>query len=220
MALISEKDSRYLQKVFSEQLKNPVKILIFVDDKSECEYCDLTKQVLEELSSIDSKMEMYVYHVKKERQIAEQYKVSMAPAIVLLDKDGNDTRVRFYGIPSGHEFSSLIQDIISVSTGKPSFFNAEQIEKIRSIKSPVEIKVFVTPTCPYCPKAVLMAHSAAMINPNIIAQMIEANEFPELSMNYGVSSVPHTFINDKYDFVGAYPENAFIQELLKAVGDK
>lgn len=218
MALISEKDARYLQKVFSEQLKDPVKILIFVDDKAECEYCDLTQQVLEELSSIDNKMEMYVYHVKKDREIAERYRVDMTPAIVLLDKDGNDTRVRFYGIPSGHEFSSLIQDIISISTGKPSFFNAEQIEKIRSINQPVRIKVFVTPTCPYCPKAVLMAHSAAMINANIVAEMIEANEFPELSMNYGVSSVPHTFINDKYDFVGAYPENAFIQELFKATG--
>ncbi|HOJ89144.1 MAG TPA: thioredoxin family protein [Pseudothermotoga sp.] len=219
MALISEKDARYLQKVFSEQLKDPVKILIFVDDKSECEYCDLTEQVLQELSSIDSKLEMYVYHVKRDKQIVDQYKIGMAPAIVLLDKEGNDSRIRFYGIPSGHEFSSLIQDIISVSTGKPSFFNAEQIEKIRSIDSPVRIKVFVTPTCPYCPKAVLMAHSAALVNSNIIAEMIEANEFPEMSMNYGVSSVPHTFINDKHDFVGAYPENAFIQELFKAVGD-
>ncbi len=217
MALISEKDAKYLQKVFSEQLKDPVKILIFVDDKSECEYCDLTKQVLEELSSIDSKMQMYVYHVKKEKQIADQYKIEMAPAIVLLDKEGNDSRIRFYGIPSGHEFSSLIQDIIAVSTGKPPFFNAEQIEKIKSINNPVKIRVFVTPTCPYCPKAVLMAHSAAMVNKNITAEMIEANEFPELSMNYGISSVPHTFINDEHDFVGAYPENAFIQELLKAV---
>lgn len=220
MALISEKDARYLQKVFAEQLKDPVKMLIFVDDKSECEYCDLTKQVLEELSSINSKIEMYVYHVKKERQVAEQYKITMAPAIVLLNKDGKDTGVRFYGIPSGHEFSTLIQDVIAVSTDKPPFFNAEQIEKIRSIKVPVQIKVFVTPTCPYCPKAVLMAHSAAMVNANITAEMIEANEFPELSMNYGVSSVPHTFINDRHDFVGAYPENAFIQELFKAVGDK
>ncbi len=220
MALISEKDARYLQKIFAEQLKDPVKVLIFVDDKSECEYCDLTQQVLEELSSIDSKIEMYAYHVKKEKQLAEQHKITMTPAIILLDKDGKDTGVRFYGIPSGHEFSTLIQDVIAVSTGKPPFFNTEQIEKIRSIKVPVQIKVFVTPTCPYCPKAVLMAHSAAMVNPNITAEMIEANEFPELSMNYGVSSVPHTFINDRHDFVGAYPENAFIQELFKAVGDK
>jgi len=40
-----------------------------------------------------------------------------------------------------------------------------------------------------------------------------------LSMNYGVSSVPHTFINDQRDFVGAYPENMFLQELLKAAGE-
>ncbi|GAB4315227.1 protein disulfide oxidoreductase [Pseudothermotoga elfii] len=219
MPLINEKDVKYLKKVFSEQLVDPVKILIFVDDASECEYCDLTKQVLEELSAVDSKIEFYVYHVKKDREVAEIYKIEMAPAVVFLNKNGEDTRIRFYGIPSGHEFSSLIQDIITVSSGKPAFFNEDQIEKIRSIKSPVKIRVFVTPTCPYCPKAVLMAHNAAFINPNITAEMIEANEFPELSMNYGVSSVPHTFINDQRDFVGAYPENTFLQELLKAAGE-
>ncbi|MEJ5229193.1 MAG: thioredoxin family protein [Pseudothermotoga sp.] len=218
MALINQKDAKYLEKVFSEQLKDPVKILIFVDDASECEYCDVTKQVLEELAAIDNKIEMYSYHVKKDREIAQQYAIELTPAIVLLDKNGNDTRVRFYGIPSGHEFSSLIQDIIAISTGKPPFFNSEQIEIIRSIETHLNIKVFVTPTCPYCPKAVLMAHSAAMINPKIVAEMIEANEFQELSMNYGISSVPHTFINDERNFVGAYPENAFVQELLKAAG--
>lgn len=217
MPLLSEKDAKYLKKTFEEQLKNPVKVMVFVDDPSECEYCDVTRQVLEELSTIDGKIQLSVHHVKKEPELVKIHKVEMTPAIILLDVNNQDTGIRFYGIPSGHEFSSLIQDIIAVSNNKPLFFNENQIAQIRSIESPVRIRVFVTPTCPYCPRAVLMAHSAALLNRNIVAEMIEANEFPELSMRYGVSSVPHTVINDVREFVGAYPENAFVQELLRAV---
>lgn len=217
MPLLSEKDTKYLKRTFEEHLVNPVKVLVFVDDPSECEYCDLTRQVLEELSAIDGKIVLSVHHVKKEPQIAANYRVEMTPAIILLDSNGQDSGIRFYGIPSGHEFSTLIQDIIAVSKNEPVFFNGQQIEQIRSINVPVKIRVFVTPTCPYCPKAVLMAHSAALINKNITAEMIEANEFPELSMRYGVSSVPHTVINDAHEFIGAYPEHMFVQELLKAV---
>lgn len=217
MPLLSEKDAKYLKKTFEEQLKNPVKVMVFVDDPSECEYCDVTRQVLEELSTIDGKIQLGVHHVKKEPELVKIHKVEMTPAIILLDVNNQDTGIRFYGIPSGHEFSSLIQDIIAVSNNKPLFFNENQIAQIKSIESPVRIRVFVTPTCPYCPRAVLMAHSAALLNRNIVAEMIEANEFPELSMRYGVSSVPHTVINDVREFVGAYPENAFVQELLRAV---
>ncbi|KAF2957438.1 glutaredoxin [Thermotoga sp. Ku-13t] len=217
MPLLSEKDTKYLKKMFDEQLKDPVKVLIFVDDPSECEYCDLTKQVLEELSTIDGKIQLSSHHVKKEPELANSYRVEMTPAIILLDSNGQETGIRFYGVPSGHEFSTLIQDIIAVSNSKPVFFNEQQINQIKSINVPVRIRVFVTPTCPYCPKAVLMAHSAALINRNIVAEMIEANEFPELSMRYGVSSVPHTVINDVHEFIGAYPEHMFVQELMKAV---
>ncbi len=217
MPLLSEKDAKYLKKTFQEQMKDNVKILLFIDDSTECEYCDLTNQILNELSELEERIQLAVYHVKKDKDAVEKYNIDKTPAIVMLDKDGNDTRIRFYGIPSGHEFYSLLQDILVVSTGKPLFFSKEEIDTIKSINKPLRIQVFVTPTCPYCPKAVLLAHTAAFLNPNITAEMVEANEFQELSKLYGISSVPHTFINDKVEFIGAYPENKFIRELLKAV---
>lgn len=93
----------------------------------------------------------------------------------------------------------------------------ESIKKIETISSPVDIKVFVTTTCPYCPKAVLTAHNIAMVNENVTAYMVEANEFQELSKKYGVSSVPQIVINDKVTFVGAYPEGQFVDQVMKAV---
>jgi len=134
MPLLSEKDTKYLKKTFEEHLKDAVKVLVFVDDPSECEYCDLTKQVLEELSSIDGKIQLSTHHVKKEPELVTNYKVEMTPAIILLDANGEDTNIRFYGIPSGHEFSTLIQDIIAVSNNKPSLLQrtadrTDQVDK-------------------------------------------------------------------------------------------
>jgi alkyl hydroperoxide reductase subunit AhpF len=104
-------------------------------------------------------------------------------------------------------------------------FSDENKEKLSQIDKKMRIRVFVTPTCPYCPRAAFAAHQAAMLNPNITGEMIEANEFDRISFEYGVSSVPHTVIEvkenedwvKKGEFVGAYPENSFVEEVLKAV---
>ncbi len=79
--------------------------------------------------------------------------------------------------------------------------------------------VFVTPTCPYCPRAVILAHQFAMESPMVQAEMVEAMEFPKLSDQYGVSGVPHTTINyGKGTVVGAVPEAHMLQELKNALG--
>lgn len=127
-----------------------------------------------------------------------------------------DYGVKFYGIPSGYEFTTLIQDILEVSKGETGL-SEESKKEIAKIDKPLHIQVFVTPTCPYCPSAVHLAHQAAIENENIKADMIEAIEFPQLSQKYNVSGVPKTVINGKYEFVGAMPEEAFVQELKAAL---
>ena len=54
--------------------------------------------------------------------------------------------------------------------------------------------------------------------PNVRAEVVEANEFPELSQRYGVSGVPKTIINDRVEFVGAVPEAHFVAAIQKACG--
>jgi glutaredoxin len=78
--------------------------------------------------------------------------------------------------------------------------------------------VFVTPTCPYCPQAVVLAHRMALESPMVQAEMVEAMEFPELSDRYGVSGVPHTTINaGAGNVIGAAPENHLLQEIQRAL---
>jgi len=89
---------------------------------------------------------------------------------------------------------------------------------VRAIDKPVKIKVFVTPSCPYCPRAVIAAHRFAYENDNIVGEMIEAQEFPEISQLYNVYAVPKVVINEAVEFEGALPEKQFLEYIMEAIG--
>jgi len=197
------------------QLKKPVEVLFF-GDESDCDYCDDTRQLLEEVAAITDLINLSVYDIEKDAAIAQQYKMDKAPGSVILGRDGDqllDYGVRLAGIPSGHEFSSLIQDLILVS-GRDSGLSAETRKALNDLDKPVLLQVFVTPTCPYCPRAVVLAHQMAMESPMVEAEMVEAMEFPELANRFGVSGVPQTTINEGAGtVVGAVPEDYLLKEI-------
>lgn len=218
--LLNDEIVAQIQGIF-EKLDQDVGILFF-GQKDDCVYCDDTQQLLEEVSVISDRISLETYDMDVDRGIAEKYNVDKAPGFVLVGKDGDalmDYGVRYAGIPSGHEFSSLINDLIRVSS-RNSGLSEQTREQLKNIKNPVHLMVFVTPTCPYCPQAVLLAHQFAMENPLIQAEMIEATEFQELSQKHGVSGVPQTTINDGAGMVvGAVPESHLLAEILR-IGNK
>ncbi|MFN3328810.1 MAG: protein disulfide oxidoreductase [Fervidobacterium pennivorans] len=212
MGLLQEKDRKYLKDLFAKELKNNVKLIFFHGE--DCEYCDLESQLLDEVQELSDKIVVEKYH--KDSDKGKEYNVEFAPALILTLEDGKDRGVRFYGIPSGHEFGTLIQDIITFGNGAKPQLSPETIAKLQSLDKPVKISVFVTPTCPYCPRAALTAHNMALASDMVTAEVIEANEFFDLSEQFGVSSVPHIAINRNPDrfFIGAYPEPQFLQQVL------
>lgn len=94
-------------------------------------------------------------------------------------------------------------------------YPASIVERIKKIDKPVNIKVFVTLSCPHCPEAVTNAHRLAMLNKNVTGEMIEAQTFYELSQQYNVSGVPKIVINDKYELIGNQP----VEQFLKVIED-
>ena len=62
------------------------------------------------------------------------------------------------------------------------------------------------------------AHAFALANPNVKAEVIECQEFPEVAQHYKVSGVPKTVINDKAEFVGAVPDEIFVNAILQTIG--
>lgn len=213
MSFIKEEDRKYIKDRFGKEMRDNVKIIYFTQD-FECQFCRETRQILEELDSLSDKIEMELHEFDKEKDVAESYGIDKIPAIIIKGK--KDYGIRFFGIPSGYEFSTLLEDIIHVSRGETNLKENVK-EEIRKIDKSVHIQVFVTPTCPYCPSMVHLAHQMAMENENIRADMVEAVEFPHLAQKYRVMGVPKTVINDVREIVGAVPEEKFLEEIKFAL---
>ena len=156
---------------------------------------------------------MQVYDFVKDRGKADELEVDKVPAIVILGP--KKSHIKFYGVPTGYEFNTFLKDIVQVSRGQTEL-SQETRQALTSIKEPVHIKVFVTPTCPYCPGAVSLAHQFAMENPNIKADMIEINEFPQLAVKYNVMGVPKIVINETRELLGMQPEEEFLRQITAA----
>ena len=208
-----------IKEVF-QGLTDPVVAIFFGSKLNNCNYCQDTLQMLQELVDLSDKIDLEIYDLEENSATAEKYHVTMAPGIVMTRKDGNDLvdyGVRFAGIPAGHEFTSLVRSFILVSNADSGLKPATR-KFLSELKKPVKLEVFVTPTCPYCPQAVILGHQMAVESKFVESTMVEATEFPDLSNRYGVGGVPHTVINyDAASMVGAAPESMLIGKIQEAL---
>ncbi len=195
------------------KLTSPVKLFFFTQ-KNACPLCVHQQELLEELVSLSSKLELKVYDFVLNGDQVSGYRIDKIPATAVMGK--KDYGIRFYGVTAGYEFTSLIEAIMMVSTGRSGL--TPEVEKlVRVIREPVHMQVLVTLTCPYCPKMVRVADQFAFVNDNIRADMVESSAFVHLVQKYSVTGVPRTIINESYAFDGALPETAVYLEILKAV---
>ncbi len=214
MPLLNDEIRQEVSKILAN-LPGPVRLVMFTQE-FECEYCAETRQLVEEIAELSDRLTAEIYDFQADRAKAEELGIDKIPAIAIIG--AQDYGVRFYGIPSGYEFASFLHAIQSVAAGKPELSDAT-LRVVAGIQKPVHIQVFVTPTCPYCPQAVMLAHQLAIASPLIRADMVEAMEFPHLAVKYQVMGVPRTVINETVHIEGAAPEShvvAKLQEALKA----
>lgn len=199
-----------LKADLSQKLVAPVTLVVFTQEL-ECDYCKHARELAQDLASLTDKIRVEVFDLVKDKEKASQLGVDKVPATVIVGTKGE--KLTFYGVAAGYEFTTLLKDIVMVSTGETELSH-ETRRALSKVKRPVHIQVFATPTCPYCPGAVSLAHQFAMENPAIKADMIEINEFPQLAIKYNVMGVPKTVINETEELVGLRPE----EELLRLVG--
>jgi len=139
--------------------------------------------------------------------------ITRGPTIVFRRKGETRTNLRFLGLPSGYEFSTLLEGIRMVG------MDHDVSDLVGDLSDDLLLQTFVTPTCPYCPRAVLTAFALALGNERIIAEGVEATEFPNLSQRYRIASVPDTIIggNPAQRVLGAQPINQFVDAIRSAV---
>jgi glutaredoxin-like protein len=213
MGLLSTNDQTRLQRDFAG-MSRPVRLLFFTQTLG-CETCRQTRQILDELPGLSDRITIEEVNFVLEREKAERFGIDRVPAIAIVgqDESGNerDSHIRFLGMPAGYEFISLVQAIL-LAGGGPSQLSEPSRARIAAVDKPMTLRVFTTPTCPHCPRAVNLAQEMAFANPHITAYGIEVTEFPDLAQQYHVNGVPKTVIDDEDEILGAVPEDAFVEQ--------
>lgn len=212
MPLLTEQNKSDVADVFAE-IEEPVTIHVFTDD---CQTCDDAIELNRDLAELSEKVTVEEHDLDSEA--AEEYdaaKYDTGP-VQVIERDGV-SGVKFFGIASGQEINSYLSDVVEVSKGETPLPDGVK-EDLRDVDDPVEIKVFVTPTCPHCPGAVQTAHRFAIENENVTAEMIESQEFMSLSQEYGVRGVPQINVNGHDgQFKGNLPPQQFLDQIQRTL---
>jgi len=212
MPLLSEQD-RQTVRTHLAGISRPVTILFFTQTFGAPETVAMAKQVLDELVSLNDQLTVEDVNFVLEKERAATYGIEHIPALVLL-AGGEDTRIRFLGAPAGYEFMSLVEALLLAGTGVSGLSDTSKALLAERVTEPVDIRVFVTPSCPHCPRAVTLAHRMAVEHPLVQATCVEATEFMDLSRRFRVTGVPKTVINESIEILGALPEDAFVRTAL------
>jgi glutaredoxin-like protein len=214
MGIIGEKDRAGLSKMLGA-LPNIVKLVVFKQE-FQCQYCHVVMEMTAELASMSEKILLEQYDFVKDAETAKKLGIDKIPAVAVLGAE-KDYGIRFFGVPGGYEFLSLLEAIKLVGNaahGLPQGI----VDELNKVDAPVKLQAVVSPTCPYCPRAVITAHKFALASDFISADMIEINEYPHLAVKYNVQGVPNTIINEKVSVVGAVPEIDLVRGIMKALG--
>lgn len=202
------------------RMHGDVRLLAFVDGAGSTDSCPLCADAIalaEAVAEASDRISLAVHDLRAEPVAAATYGVEHAPALAVLGPHGDDPGIRFLGVPWGYELVALIQVMALLSAGDPAL-RPETRRALAGLAQDVVIKVFVTPTCPFCPRAALTAMQMALASPRVRADVVEVTEFPELALAYGVMGVPKIVVNDEVEVEGAVPEETFLQAVLGAVG--
>ncbi|MEN2998805.1 MAG: thioredoxin family protein [Brevinematia bacterium] len=217
MGRIIDDDSRkFLEEKFQE-LRDDVEVRVYYNslDESVRDYVEFTKTFFSELAEVSSKIKLQLVESSIGSKTSTGLTIRTIPSVTIGEDRGY--KILFSGSPLGYEASQIVETIVMISTENHELGD-EVAQKLSSLSKPVNIKVFVTPTCPYCPGSAYLANRIAVASRGkVVAEVVEANENPDLAMEWGIESVPTQIINDSYESktVGLQNEEEFVNQVLR-----
>ena len=211
--LLKDEDRKVITEKYWSKLLDHVSLVYFNSRSKDCEYCEILNDLYMELVETSDMLSLKVYYIEEEEEIASKYRVKKAPAVVLVGR--NEGLIKFYGAPAGMEFPSFLETIVLASRGEAKISDSLKRKIINEVVKDINIKVFVTPACPYCPQMASVACQFAIISSHFDVEVWEALEFPEEVRKYDVMAVPKVIINDIVSFEGLVSPN----DLFRRVKD-
>lgn len=153
-------------------------------------------------------------HVE-ERDVAGQLR---SPVSFMLEVDGQPNGIQFSGIPSGHEFNSLVLAVLH-SSGTPLKLDDSLKNMVANVREPLKFDVYVSLSCHNCPDVVQAINQFATINPNISAETIDGGVYPELIAENDIQGVPTVFLNGKVFANGKVDTAQLLDKLIEKYPD-
>jgi thioredoxin reductase (NADPH) len=202
----------YLQqlKATFEQLPNDIPLYLFTAKGHEDVFTHANREVIRAFRELSSKITLREYDL--DHELAQKWNVTHSPTLLIAPEHYS---IHWLGAPMGEEARTFLEIMILVGLGK-SQLSDQSLKVIQKIDSPRNVKIFVSPTCPYCPQQAINAVKAAIEMPQTVSlEIIDIQSEPELANQYSAQSVPQAFANDVLIGQGAQPEEVFILSLEK-----
>jgi thioredoxin reductase (NADPH) len=198
-----------LRMVFN-QLPNTVPLYLFTLDGRNDVYNHAAKEVIRSFAELGDKIELH--ELSLDHELAKKYRVDTSPTILF---DPEHYSIRFLGAPMGEEGRTLLETVVLIGLRK-SNLSEQSLKILEKVNSPRKVKIFSSPTCPYCPQQAVNAIKAAIAKSELISlEIVDIQANPHLADLYSAHSVPQTFANDVLIAQGAQPEELFILSLEK-----
>lgn len=194
LGILSPRDLEYIKGRFEKELIKKIPVVLLESDQ--CKFCSTVDQLMNELVSISNGKIEYMTN-KLQDMHKELLGVERGPILLI----GEKAEIRYTGAPIGEEGWAFLEALLLVSHRRHMFKDYE--EKLSSMTNRVKIETIVTPTCPLCPQAVIMAHNIAVAsNGRVISDVVEAYEFPEIADKYYVTAVPTVVLSVNGNYNG------------------
>lgn len=193
-----------------QKLPHEIPLILFTGPGKNDLFSQATRQVIRGIREVAPKISLLEFDLNHEK--AEEHNVTASPTL-LFDPERYD--IRWLGAPIGEEGRTFVEALLMLGRRETNL--SEESQKVlEQIKSPRHIKLFVSPTCPYCPQQAVVALMAAIERPELISlEIIDIQANPELADQYSAQSVPQAFVNEALIAQGAQPEELFMLSLQK-----
>ncbi len=210
MNSISEQvEQTQLVEVF-EKMPHEIPLLFFTSPGRNDAFCEGARQLIRSIREIAPRLSLREYDLG--HKVAREWNADFSPTLLLDPKHYN---IRWMGAPIGEEGRTFEEALLIMGYGETGL-SPESKKVLQRIDSSRNIKVFVSPTCPYCPQQAVNVLKAAVERPEIISlEIIDIQAYPEMAEKYSAHSVPQTFANDVLIAQGAQPEELFMASLEK-----
>jgi glutaredoxin-like protein len=214
MPLLRPEDVEFLTENFKEMVEE-VTVTLTLREKPRVilpgAYTEENDDASEELKQLISEVAATTTKIKVVHQPATQGDRTPAMEFTTGKSLG---KLRFYGLPAGYEMSTLVSVLLDLGAGELGV--PEEVKtRLGALPKPVHVQVFVTPSCSYCPPMARAAFQLAMSCKQITTEVVECEEFPELSEKYQVRGVPMTVVDDREIIMGNKGPMALLDAIEK-----